>query len=114
LGEIAMNGRSVHFSRGVVCLRMKLIKPILCTAFGVVIGVTVMATAGRVEATPQARPAISDATGHEVVIRPLKGPALAHLSTVKDVKTSACFYAAGYPDRAGFASLAPAPIMACQ
>jgi len=49
-----------------------------------------------------------------VVITPLTGPTWSHLSTVKDLKTGACWIAAGHPDKAGFASLAVAPIMACE
>ncbi len=88
---------------------MKRIKPVLWTVLGVVIGVSAVLTASRVQAQDVMPAPKSD---NRIVVTPVGGPNL-HLAFVKDTKSGGCWIGGGYTDRAGFASLAVAPPSAC-
>ena len=85
---------------------MKLIKPVLWTMFGVVIGVTAILSTGHVQAQQsQPAPRLTITFG-EV------GPNWGRLAFIKDSKSPGCWVASTNPN-GGFQAIAVAPPMAC-
>jgi len=86
---------------------MKLIKPVLWTVLGVVIGVTAVLTGERV----QARQGLGQ-PAPRVSVTAVPNPNFGKLSFVKDTRSGGCWIASG-DGQGGFGSMAVAPFSAC-
>ena len=86
---------------------MKLIKPVLWTVFGVVVGIVVTITAQQVQA--QAEPVIRS---ERISIRSAPEPNIGRLSFVKDARSGGCWIASG-DGKGSFSGVAVAPPTAC-
>ena len=88
---------------------MKLLKPVLWTLFGVILGV-----AGRFSPSPvQAQTATPQPVEKRLVVKPATSPQWLRMYFVSDPKSGGCWLASHSTEGGAFASMAVAPPSAC-
>jgi len=88
---------------------MKIMKPVLWTVFGVLLGVSVRFSTGHVQAQEPAPQPVEK----RLVVKPATAPQWVRMYFVSDPKSGGCWLASYTPNDSSFASMAVAPPSAC-